>query len=525
MPPPPPGGAPGSPPDLPPGIYGELRNPQGKVVHKTRTFGQPKPELPAKIPVSSSPGSPAVFTVPGTGPSDFRAAAYSPGPGAGTVVAAVSLQDVNQTLSHLRLIGGIVTAAVLAALAALAWWVIRIGLRPLERMQETANAIAGGDMSARVETTDERTEVGRLGASLNSMLGQIERAFAEREASEERLRRFLADASHELRTPLTSIRGYAEAFRLGPARDPDELEKAMSRIEDEAARMGVLVDELLTLARLDEVRQRARRPVDLATVAAEACADARAANPGRIIELAAGSRAEVTGDQGQLHQVVANLLRNAVQHTPGGSPIDVSVSAGGRDVTLAVRDHGEGLPPGAAEHAFERFGATSACGAPTTVGRDSASRSSPRSPRRTAAAPSQAMRRAGVRSSRSCCPRGEPRSSTREEPLRRGPIRASPLSRQSTRTRGPVGVSDPASSEWLTGHIPAHHSLDGSRGGLPRIWGSIRLSESQTAADGRRRVGCPTCSLISKHFCFARKQKRRFHTKAEADRGPAPPTG
>jgi two-component system OmpR family sensor kinase len=355
VPPPPPGGAPGSPPDLPPGIYGELRNSQGKVVHETRTFGQPKPELPAKIPVSSSPGSPAVFTVPGTGPSAFRAAAYSPGPGAGTVVAAVSLQDVNQTLSHLRLIGGIVTAAVLAALAALAWWVIRIGLRPLERMQETANAIAGGDMSARVETTDERTEVGRLGASLNSMLGQIERAFAEREASEERLRRFLADASHELRTPLTSIRGYAEAFRLGPARDPDELEKAMSRIEDEAARMGVQVDELLTLARLDEVRQRARRPVDLATVAAEACADARAANPGRIIELAAGSRAEVTGDQGQLHQVVANLLRNAVQHTPGGSPIDVSVSAGGRDVTLAVRDHGEGLPPGAAEHAFERF--------------------------------------------------------------------------------------------------------------------------------------------------------------------------
>ena len=355
VPPPPPGAAPGSPPDLPPGIYGELRNPQGKVVHETRTFGQPKPELPAKIPVSSSPGSPAVFTVPGTGPSDFRAAAYSPGPGAGTVVAAVSLQDVNQTLSHLRLIGGVVTAAVLAALAALAWWVIRIGLRPLERMQETANAIAGGDMSARVETTDERTEVGRLGASLNSMLGQIERAFAEREASEERLRRFLADASHELRTPLTSIRGYAEAFRLGPARDPDELEKAMSRIEDEAARMGVLVDELLTLARLDEVRQRARRPVDLATVAAEACADARAANPGRIIELAAGSRAEVTGDQGQLHQVVANLLRNAVQHTPGGSPIDVSVSAGGR------RRHARGSRPrrGPAarrgEHAFERF--------------------------------------------------------------------------------------------------------------------------------------------------------------------------
>jgi two-component system OmpR family sensor kinase len=233
--------------------------------------------------------------------------------------------------------------------------VIRIGLRPLERMQQTANAIAAGDMSARVETTDERTEVGRLGASLNSMLGQIERAFAEREASEERLRRFLADASHELRTPLTSIRGYAEAFRLGPARDPAELETAMSRIEGESARMGVLVDELLTLARLDEVRVRVRRPVDLPTVAAEACADARAANPGRRIELTAGARGDVIGDEGQLHQVAANLLRNAVQHTPEGTPIDVSVSASGGDVTLAVRDHGGGLPPGAADHAFERF--------------------------------------------------------------------------------------------------------------------------------------------------------------------------
>jgi two-component system OmpR family sensor kinase len=346
---------PGSSPELPPGIYGEVRNPQGRVVNRTRSVGQPKPELPAQIPVSSSPNSPDVFTVPGTGSSEFRAASYSPGPGFGTVVAAVSLQDVNQTLSHLRLVGGIVTVAVLAALAALAWWVIRVVLRPLERMQQTANAIAAGDLSARVETTDERTEVGRLGASLNAMLGQIERAFAEREASEERLRRFLADASHELRTPLTSIRGYAEAFRLGPARDPDELEKAMSRIEDEAARMGVLVGELLTLARLDEVRERVRRPVDLPTVAAEACADARAANPGRRIDLTVAGRAEVIGDEGQLHQVAANLLRNAVQHTPGGSPIDVSVSAGGQGVTLAVRDHGEGLPPGAAEHAFERF--------------------------------------------------------------------------------------------------------------------------------------------------------------------------
>jgi two-component system OmpR family sensor kinase len=352
--PPPPGVEPDTA-SLPPGVFGELRSPRGRVIRQTRSLGQPKPELPTQVPVSSSPDSSQVFTVPGTGSSDFRAAAFSPGSGFGTVVAAVSLQDVNQTLSHLRLIGGIVTAAVLAALAALAWWVIRVGLRPLERMQETANAIAAGDLSARVETTDERTEVGRLGAALNAMLGQIERAFAQREASEERLRQFLADASHELRTPLTSIRGYAEAFRLGPARDPDELEKAMTRIEDESARMGVLVGELLTLARLDEVREPLRQPVDLPTVAAEACADARAANPDRRIELTVGDGAEVLGDEGQLHQVAANLLRNAVQHTPAGTPIEVSVSRSGGEVKLAVRDHGEGLPPGAAEHAFERF--------------------------------------------------------------------------------------------------------------------------------------------------------------------------
>jgi two-component system OmpR family sensor kinase len=345
-------------PQLPPGVFGELRNARGKVIHK-RSFslGQgttSRPELPAQVPVSP-PGSLEVFTAPGTGSSGYRAIAVSPGDHAGTLVAAVSLQDTDQTLSHLRLIGGIVTAAVLAALAALTWWVIRVGLRPLERMEHTANAIAAGDMAARVETTDERTEVGRLGAALNSMLGQIEVAFADREASENRLRRFLADASHELRTPLTSIRGYAEAFRLGPARDPEKLEQAMSRIEEEAGRMGVLVNELLTLARLDEVREPVQKPVDLASIAAGACADARAAAPDRRIELAAGGRTEVTGDRHQLHQVVANLLRNAVQHTPAGSPIEVSISQSEREVRLAVRDHGEGLPDGAAEHAFERF--------------------------------------------------------------------------------------------------------------------------------------------------------------------------
>jgi two-component system OmpR family sensor kinase len=222
-------------------------------------------------------------------------------------------------------------------------------------MTETANAIAAGDLSRRVTATDERTEVGRLGSAFNAMLEQIEDAFAKREASEERLRRFLADASHELRTPLSSIRGYAELFRLGAAEDPDELAKAMRRIEDEAERMGGLVDDLLTLARLDEVREPVRERIDLAAIAADAAEDARAAAPGRSIVLADGEVAEVLGDPDQLRQVATNLLANAISHTPPTAPIEVSVSASAEAVALRVRDHGPGLPPGAEEQVFERF--------------------------------------------------------------------------------------------------------------------------------------------------------------------------
>ena len=364
----PPPAAERSAPAPPPGTFLEVRNAKGKVVPGTPTLSLgPRPNLPAQLPESRSLDSPDVFTVGSSGSSDFRAAAVPlrklvpaelstvlprhPG----TVVAAVSLDDVNETLSHLRLIGGIVTAAVLAALAVLSWWVIRVGLRPLERMGQTADAIAAGDLSARVESTDERTEVGRLGIALNSMLGQIEGAFAERQASEDRLRRFLADASHELRTPLSSIRGYAEAFRTGAAREPAELAKAMKRIEDEAERMGVLVNDLLVLARLDEMREPIRTNVDLAAVATEACEDAAAVATDRTIALEADTPTEVLGDSEQLRQVVNNLLRNAVVHTPAGTPIEVSATTSGDSAVLVVRDHGPGFEAGDEERVFERF--------------------------------------------------------------------------------------------------------------------------------------------------------------------------
>jgi two-component system, OmpR family, sensor kinase len=346
-------------PQPPPGIIGEVLNANGKVIGRTPSFGEsagPRPQLPAQVPLSASQDNPNIFTVPGSGGSSsgFRALALA-APDGSSIVVALSLSDVDHTLARLQTIELIVSAAILAALAALAWWVIRLGLRPLERMEQTANAIAGGDLSARVESTDERTEVGRLGAALNAMLGQIERAFDQRQASEDRLRRFLADASHELRTPLSSIRGYAELFRLGPAQEPEQLEKAMSRIEDESARMGVLVDDLLTLARLDEVREPVREPVDLAAVTADACDDARAAAPDRAIDLAREGSAEVLGDGDELRRVAANLLRNALSHTPAGTPVEVSVSSEAGRVLLKVRDHGPGLPPDAGDQVFERF--------------------------------------------------------------------------------------------------------------------------------------------------------------------------
>jgi signal transduction histidine kinase len=202
---------------------------------------------------------------------------------------------------------------------------------------------------------DPRTEVGRLGIALNAMLDRLEGAFTQRQASEDRLRRFLADASHELRTPLASIRGYAELYRMGAARSPEDLEKAMRRIEDEAARMGVLVEDLLTLARLDEIAEAPHTAVDVAALAGDAVEDARVVAPERSIALSVDGRAVVQGDAHQLRQVLGNLLRNALVHTPAGTAIEVGVGMGDGWVRVDVRDHGPGLPAGDPAALFERF--------------------------------------------------------------------------------------------------------------------------------------------------------------------------
>jgi two-component system OmpR family sensor kinase len=200
------------------------------------------------------------------------------------------------------------------------------------------------------------------------MLERLEEAFRQREASEGRLRRFLADVSHELRTPLASIRGYSELFRMGAARKPEDADRAMTRIEEEAARMGVLVEDLLTLARLDEVRDRPAEAVDVAQLVEDAAADTRALDPARPIEVSAGDESIVLGDANQLRQVLANLLGNAVVHTPAGAPIEIAVRRDDGSVELEVRDHGPGLPTEQPEELFERFWRRGAQRAPSGNG-------------------------------------------------------------------------------------------------------------------------------------------------------------
>ncbi len=265
-----------------------------------------------------------------------------------TVVVAIPLTEMAQTLRSLLIIAGLVTLGVLAAMGLLSWWTVRRELRPLERIEETAGAIAAGDLSRRVDQTDPRTEVGRLGVALNVMLGRIEEAMDERRASEEALRRFLADASHELRTPLTSIRGYAELFRRGADERPEDTALAMRRIEQEGERMGVLVEDLLFLARAGEGRPILHEPVDLARLANDAVQDARTLDPAREIALDGPPTLIVPGDEDRLRQVLANLLSNALAHTPAGTPVSVALRRDEDEAELSVSDRGPGLSPEAA---------------------------------------------------------------------------------------------------------------------------------------------------------------------------------
>jgi two-component system, OmpR family, sensor kinase len=353
----PPGVGPGA--ALPPGTFGELVGPTGTVLRRRAfSYGEtapPTPKLPTRLPLSRAGAALKIVTVQSAGGSHLRYRAAAFAVGRDTVIIAVPLREVDDTLHRLVMVEALVAAGVIVALVLLGWVVIRIGLRPLERIGRVASEIAGGDLSRRVIPSDQRTEVGRLARSLNEMLGQIEQAFGDRRRSEDRLRRFLADASHELRTPLASIRGYAELFRIGAADDPATLERAMARIEAEATRMGVLVEELLSLAALDQAPDRPRRPVALGELAEHVAEDTRVLAPEREVLVCADNATAVLGDPDQLRQLLSNLMRNAVIHTPPGTRIELTVAPDGDLARIRVRDHGPGLPPGAGEQLFERF--------------------------------------------------------------------------------------------------------------------------------------------------------------------------
>jgi two-component system OmpR family sensor kinase len=222
-------------------------------------------------------------------------------------------------------------------------------------MGKVAADIAAGDLSRRVEPATSKSEIGRLGLALNAMLSQIEAAFAERTESNQRLRRFVADASHELRTPLTSIRGYSEMLRRGAAKSRTDSELARRRIEEESIRMTGLVDDMLVLARLDQGRPLEQAPVDLAAIARDALADAHAVAPQREISLTSNGPVMVSGDDTRLRQVLGNLVRNALVHTPQNTPIEIAVSTEDSVGRISVADHGPGLGSDDMSKIFEPF--------------------------------------------------------------------------------------------------------------------------------------------------------------------------
>ena len=284
---------------------------------------------------------------------------------AGTLVVAVSLDEVGRTLARLVLVEVVIGLLVLVGLALLGYAIVRSSLRPLVEVEETAERIAAGDLAQRVPEADPRTEVGRLAGSLNGMLGQVERAFRAQQdsevaarQSEERMRRFVADASHELRTPLTSIRGFAELYRQGAVAGGADLDRVMRRVEDEAARMGLLVDDLLLLARLDQQRPLVREPVDLLVLVGDAVHDASAVAPDREVRLeTSGEPPVVLGDDPRLRQVVGNLISNALTHTPAGSAVTVRLQVRPQTslAVIEVADSGPGLTQEQAARVFERF--------------------------------------------------------------------------------------------------------------------------------------------------------------------------
>ncbi|WP_437057895.1 sensor histidine kinase [Streptomyces sp. enrichment culture] len=367
-------------------VYVVYLTPDGRVERVVRPTARQPPALPGLDAAAVADRSGEPFTLEGedgagswrviavplatvtVAPDDGTAAGAGTagGGGGGSVVVAGSLGEVEDAVWGLTSRVLVLNAAVLVLLGLAGWFAVRAGLKPLRRIETTAAAIAAGDLSSRVpELAAPQTELGRLSTSLNGMLDRIEAGDAARADSEQRMRRFIADASHELRTPLAGIKGLTELYRMGGMPERTDVDTSMGRIEREAARLVDMVEELLLLARLDEHGTAAAlplhlTPMDLRTLAVDALHDLRALDPGRPVDLTGpgGGRpgaAPVLGDEARLRQVTSNLVGNAVAHTPPGTPVRIGVGVEGEHAVLECADGGPGMTGDQAERVFNRF--------------------------------------------------------------------------------------------------------------------------------------------------------------------------
>jgi two-component system OmpR family sensor kinase len=331
-------------------------------LHSSRVAGATLPPLGSlrTVPTDGT----AVDLLAADGSQRWRAVAHPAVRWGGTVVSAAPLAEADATITQLRVSSLVTGGGLLVVLTAAGWFALGRGLRPLRRIEHTAAAIAGGDLTRRVPVlAPPGTEIGHLAASLNTMLGQLEEAFADRAASEARMRAFVADVSHELRTPLFGIKGSTELYRMGALPGASDVDDAMRRIDREATRLTALTEDLLLLAQLDEApeEQLDRAPMDLRTLAVDARHDLRALDPARPVSLTGpggvGSPgpAPVDGDEARLRQVVTNLVGNAAAHTPPGTPVRIGVGTAEGHAVLEVVDEGPGMTAEQADRVFNRF--------------------------------------------------------------------------------------------------------------------------------------------------------------------------
>src|SRR5690625_2687275 len=350
-------------------FYGESWDDEGNVISRIHAEGSDVPDIQRMTAEQAAEHGSSAFVVPGLGDpqSQWRVQIYRLESDSGTVAIALPLEPVERSVERVTTL--VITIGLLATLVVtlIAYGLVTTAFRPLNRVERTAAGIAAGDLSKRVPPGAPDTEVGRLSRSLNAMLAHIEIAFRANEESEERMRRFVQDASHELRTPLVTIRGFSELYRHGALSGDDDVATAMERIESEAKRMSQLVEDLLTLARLDEQRSMEPEPINLLGLASDLLVDTRATAPQREITLTGLSADEgpesapTLGDPNRLHQVISNLMTNVLRYTPDGTPVEIGVGTetdpehGTTVSVIQIRDHGPGISAEDAEKIFQRF--------------------------------------------------------------------------------------------------------------------------------------------------------------------------